>query len=418
MKNRKALTRGIALVVSVLAALGMVATVLAAVTVTSETKINSSDAAADDLFGRVSNSLAVSGLTAVVGAYRADTPAGVNTGAAYVFTKSGSAWSQEAKLVASDAAANDLFGQAVAIEGDVVVIGSYLDDDAGSRSGSAYVFRKVLGVWVQEAKLTASDAAEADQFGFSATLSGNVAVIGANFNDDLGVDSGSAYVFRWNGAAWVQEAKLLPSDGAAGDQFGGSVAISGNVVIVGAAFANTADTDAGAVYVFRWNGTSWVQEAKLQASDGAQNDWFGFSASVDGDTALVGAFKVRPNNTGAAYVFRWNGIAWTQEAKLQASDKRKQDSFGFSVDVVGDLAVIGASLGDGNVRDTGAVYVFQRSGTTWTQEAKLKAFDGQQTDYFGEAVSIYGTTAIVGAPRDDNFGAESGSAYIYELSVT
>ncbi len=421
MNNRKALTRVISLAVALLAAVGMVATVLAAVTVTSETKIVASDAAADDLFGRVSNSLALSGETAVSGAYRADTPAGANSGAAYIFTKSGSAWPQEAKLVPSDAAANDLFGQAVAIDGDVVLIGSFFDDDDGSHSGSAYVFRRASSIWTEEAKLIGSDTAEADQFGFSVSLVGNVAVIGSPFDDDLGLDSGSVYVFRWNGSAWAQEAKLLPSDGIAGGLFGYSVSLNGDVIVVGSAYADYIGTDSGAAYVFRWNGSAWVQEQKLTGSDTDTDDKFGFSVSVEADTAIVGAFGVGTlgsQDTGASYVFKWNGSTWTEEAKLEASDGKRGNSFGVSVDISGNLVVVGASLGDGNKHDSGAAYVFQRSGTTWTQEAKLTAGDGAKNDRYGESVTIYGTTAMAGAPRDDDAGADTGAAYIYELSIT
>ena len=171
--------------------------------IATETKLTASDAAAGDRFGgRLSNSLSVSGDTLVVGAYLADV-VGIDSGAAYVFDRNGGTWTEQVKLVPSDAASKDLFGQAVSLDGDAIIVGSFFDDDLGSHSGSAYIFRGSGSVWSEEAKLLASDGAEADQFGFSASISGNVVVVGAPFDDDAGLDSGSAYIYRWNGTSWV-----------------------------------------------------------------------------------------------------------------------------------------------------------------------------------------------------------------------
>ena len=163
-----------------------------------ETKLTASDAAAGDVFGARASNTSLDGNTAIIGAYL-DDDAGNSSGSAYVFVKDETGWSEQAKLTASDAAANDLFGQAVSIASSTVAIGSYFDDDLGSHSGSAYIFRRSGTTWSEEAKLLPGDGAEADQFGFSISMSGNAVVIGAPFDDDLGTDSGSAYVFRFNG---------------------------------------------------------------------------------------------------------------------------------------------------------------------------------------------------------------------------
>ena len=417
MKRTKILNLAIALVAGLVSLL-VVSTVVAAISVTSETKLTASDAAAGDLFGRVSNSLGVSLDTVVVGAYL-DDDADTSSGSAYIFEDDGTGWAEKAKLTASAAAAGDLFGQAVSIDGDAVVIGSFFDDDLGSHSGSAYVFRGSGSSWTQEAKFTASDGAEADQFGFSVSVSGDAALIGAPFNDDAGADSGSAYVFRWDGNSWSEEAKLTPSDGAAGDRFGDSVSISGNALVAGATFADVGGDETGVAYVFRWNGTAWNQEAKLTASDANKGDQFGFAVGISGDTAVVGAYGKGPGkNKGAAYVFKWDGTTWSEEAKITASDGAAHDQFGGSVSISGDIIVAGAPRGDDGSKDSGAAYVFERIGTTWTEEAKLNASDGAKDDFYGESVFIDGTTAIIGAPRNDDAGANSGSAYVYELSVT
>src|SRR3990172_1568973 len=214
-----------------------------------ETKLTAADAAAGDLFGW---SVAVSGVTAVVGVPY-DDDAGTGAGSAYVFVRSGTAWSQQAKLIAADAAADDLFGWSVGISGETVVVGAPGDDDAGTGAGSAYVFVRSGAAWSEQAKLTAADAAAFDEFGSSVGISGLTVVVGSPGDDDAGTGAGSAYVFVRSGAsAWSQQAKLTAADAAAGDCFGSSVGISGETVVVGAPRDNdaAAGTDAGSAYVF------------------------------------------------------------------------------------------------------------------------------------------------------------------------
>jgi hypothetical protein len=324
-----------------------------------------------------------------------------------------------AKLRAADRVARDYFGRAVAISGDTVVVGAYLDDDNGTDSGSAYVFRFDGSKWVQQVKLRAFDGAPDDWFGYSVAVSGNVAVIGADRDNDLGPKSGSAYVFRFDGSKWVPEAKLLPADGAANDHFGKSVAVSGDTVVVGAPFDDDNGTDCGAAYVFRYDGWGWVQHAKLRASDGAIDDLFGYiySVAVSGNTIVVGAQSDDDHGpaSGSAYVFRYDGNAWVEEAKLTASDGAARDAFGFSVAVSGDIAVIGANRNDDNGPDSGSAYVFRYDRSSWVEEAKLLASDAGPGQKFGYCVPISGDTVVIGAYLDDDRGAGSGSAYLYRF---
>ena len=379
-----------------------------------EAKLVASDAAAFDQFG---GSVAVSGDTAIVGAV-GDDDAGGNSGSAYVFVRSGGTWTQQAKLVAADAAAGDQFGVSVAISADTAVIGAFGDDDAGSGSGSAYVFVRSGGTWTQQAKLVAADAEAGDEFGSSVAISGDTAVIGAHLNDDAGSASGSAYVFvHLGGTLWTQQAKLVAGDAAAFDQFGVSVAVSGDTAVIGAHLDDDPVSDSGSAYVFVRSGGTWTQEAKLVAADGIADDQFGNSVSVSGDTAVIGAVGDDDGGSasGSAYVFVRSGGTWTQQAKLVAADAAAFDEFGGSVAVSGDTVVIGAFGDDDAGSASGSAYVFVRSGGTWTQQAKLVAADAAAFDRFGVSVAVSGDTAIVGANLDDDAGGSSGSAYVVGL---
>jgi len=362
-----------------------------------------SDGAAGDLFGY---SVSTSGDTAVVGAWADDG----NKGSAYVFVRTGTTWSKEAKLTAGDGAAGDQFGQSVSISGDTVVVGAPGDDDKGNNSGSAYVFVRSGTTWSEEAKLIASDGAAVDLFGYSVSISGDTAAVGATLGDGKVANSGSAYVFVRSGTTWSQQAELKASDGASVDFFGGSVSISGDTVAVGAYWDNAKK---GSAYVFLRSGTSWSQQAKLIASDGAADDLFGISVSISGDTAVVGAHW-DDSKKGSAYVFLRSGTTWNQQAKLTAgSDGAAGDYFGMSVSISEDTVVVGAHQDDDTYGQSGAAYVFVRSGTTWSKQAKLKASDCAPSDLFGYSVSINGDTIAVGAHYDDDDGTNSGSAYVY-----
>ncbi len=380
-------------------------------------KLLANDGASGDRFG---NSVALDGNVALVGT-PLDDDNGSGSGSAYVFRWDGSSWVQEAKLTPSDGAPLDLFGNSVAIDGDTAVVGASGDDDNGSGSGSAYVFRWDGSSWVQEAKLTPDDGAAFDQFGRSSALSGNSILVGAFEDNDNGPISGSAYVFRWNGSSWVQEAKLTPDDGAAFDQFGFSVAMDGDTALIGAHEDDDNGARSGSAYVFHWNGSSWIQEAKLTPNDGTTWDRFGWSLALDAGSALIGAFDDddNGNSSGSAYVFRWDGSAWAQEAKLLPSDGAAQDLFGFSVALYGDNAAIGAYGDADNGSASGSAYVFTRSGSNWSESVKLQASDGSAMDrlgYYHRGVDISGTNVIAGASFEDAQGSDAGAAYIFGLT--
>jgi hypothetical protein len=387
-------------------------------------RLTATDGAADDRFGTC---VALWGDTAFAGADSDDVGANSDQGSAWVFSRVGTKWiGPDLQLLASSGAANDYFGHSVAIEGDTALVGAYSDDvGANTDQGSVYVFTRSGSIWTQQAQLTATGGAAGDRFGFSVALSGDTALVGAYF-DDIGVnnDRGSAYVFTRTGATWTQQAQLTATGGAANDQFGISVALSGDTALVGAWLDDVGrNSNQGSAFVFTRSGTTWTQQAQLTASDGAADDVFGFSVALSGDTALVGARgdDLGTNaGQGSAYVFTRSGSIWIQQAQLTATGGAAGDNFGVSVAISGDTALVGAHWDDvGANTDQGSVYVFGRSGTTWTQQAQLTATGGAAGDNFGWSVALSGDMALVGADEDD-VGANpaQGSAYVFTRSGT
>jgi len=326
----------------------------------------------------------------------------LNSGSAYIYRYNGSNWVEEDKLLASDGELFDFFGHSVSISDDVIIIGAHGESSA---SGAAYVYRYNGSNWVEEAKLTASDGEASDYFGEAVSVSGGVAVIGATGDN---YSRGSAYVFRYNGSTWVEEAKLTASDGTNGDELGKGVSLYADVAVVGAYY-----DDSGSAYVFRYNGSNWVEEDKLLASDGNYLDRFGQSVSVEGDVALIGA---PGDNSGSAYIFRFDEVEWVEGDKLLASDGEADDEFGSDVSLSGDRALIGAPEDDDSGDDSGVAYVFRYNEGQWNQKLKLLASDGSGGDILGTSVSLSGDTALVGAFGDDDLGVNSGSAYVFDLA--
>lgn len=328
------------------------------------------------------------------------------------------------QFTASDGAENNEFGRRVAVssDGTTIVVGNFHGEGKVADSGSAYVYRWNGSAWV-EAKIMAEDGAAGDQFGFSVAISddGSTIVIGAMHGEGKVANSGSAYVYRWNGSAWV-EAKIMAQDGVLNDQFGYSVAVSagGNIVVVGADADDDNGSASGSVYVYRWNGTSW-EEVKIIADDGALGDLFGWSVAIssDGATLVVGAKYdtiLLNEYQGSAYVYRWNGSLWWFEKKITASDGFEDDQFGYSVAISadGNTLVIGASGDDDKGSDSGAAYVYHWNGSLW-EETKITASDGAIQDWFGTSISMSGdgTTLVIGALGDDDNGSNASSAYVY-----
>jgi len=364
----------------------------------NEQKLLASDGAAGDIFGF---SVSIRDDYAIIGAIFDNNENGIYAGAAYVFKRSGSTWNQQAKLIASDGTQGDQFGWSVSICDNYAIISAYNDDDNGLSSGSAYIFSRSGTTWTQQEKLLASDGTADDYFGHSVSIDDNYVIIGAPYNHN-GDYYGSAYIFTRSGTIWTEQTKLLASDGAAGEQFGYSVSIDGDYAIIGAsngAKSNTAyvfkrnltnwneqakliasnvtvNTAMGSpvcingnyailgtfssAHVFKRNETTWIEEAKLIPSDGTEVPFFGESVSINGDYAIIGASMDSDNGigSGSAYIFSHSGTTWVQELKILAPDGVAFDQFGWSVSISGDYAIVGASYDDDNGWDSGSAYIY------------------------------------------------------------
>ena len=320
------------------------------------------------------------------------------------------------KVIASDGNMGDWFGFAVAVDADFAIVGAPRDNNL---IGSAYILEYNDGNWTQQAKLTASDGAAGDYFGGSVSISANHAIIGAPGDNSY---AGSAYIFECNDGNWTQRAKLTASEGAAGNYFGNSVSISGDCAIVGAWLNDTNGTNTGSAYIFyrHQGGTNhWGQQARLTAADATLQDRFGYSVSINGELTIVGAIGDDPNGdySGSAYIFRHNGSTWAQQAKLTAADGAQSDKFGRSVSIDGYYAIVGAYWNDDNGTDSGSAYIFAPNNldpNNWDQKVKLTASDAAAGDYFGYSVAIGAGCALVGAHQNGDNGTSSGSAYIFE----
>ncbi len=327
---------------------------------------------------------------------------------------------QKAKLIADDGAAGDRFGSSIAISGNTAVISAPSDDLVAVDQGSVYVFVRSGSTWTLQQKLTANDGATGDSFGHSVAISGDTIVAGA-YLDDIGAnpDQGSVYVFVRNGSTWSQQQKLMADDGAAGDFFGFSVAISDNTIVAGAYQDDIGvRLNQGSAYVFARSGASWAQQQKLTADDGLNGDGFGYSIAISGNSVVIGTFldTIGANFAqGSAYIFARSGPTWIQQQRLTADDGAATDRFGRSVAISGNTVVVGASFGDiGGNAEQGAAYIYVHSGSTWSQQQKLTANDGAANDFFSFSVTISGDTVVVGSVVDDIGGnIDQGSVYVF-----
>jgi FG-GAP repeat protein len=410
-----------------------------------------------------------------------------NAGAVYVFTRTAGLWTQQAYLKASNTNAVDGFGYSVALSGDTLVVGAPWEssnatgvngnqsDNSALYAGAVYVFTRTAGVWTQQAYLKASNTDAGDNFGINVTLVGDTLAVGAyeeasnatgvngNEADNSAPLAGAVYVFTRTAGAWTQQAYLKASNG--GGLFGYTLALAGeDTLAVGAPWegsnatgvnGNDADTSAplaGAVYVFTRTAGAWTQQAYLKASNTDAGDRFGQGLAIDGDTLVAGArFEAsaasgvngdQSDNSapiaGAVYVFTRTAGAWTQQAYLKPSNAGANQNFGGSVAIAGDLVVVGARLEDSNATgingdqknssapDSGAVYLFTRSGGLWTQKDYLKATNSEAGDEFGVHVALSGTTLAVGALYEgsnatgvngnqaDNSAPNSGAVYVFD----
>jgi len=382
-------------------------------------KLIASDAATNSYLGV---SAAISGDTAILGASGLTVMGKAYAGGAYVFVRSGTTWTEQAKLTTTDAASNAI-GDAVALSGDTAVLGARFVDGVGKTyAGAAYVFVRSGTTWTQQAKLVHPTPAAFDYFGTSVAVSGDTVLVGSPRTDSSGLgDSGAAYVFVRTGTTWTKQAELLAGDIRIQGQFGSSVALDGNEAVIGAPWqwSSGFSPRSGEVYVFSRSGTTWTQTASLQAADGATDDYLGTSVAFFGNLLVAGApgvdLPAAKTAAGAAYLFARSGSTWTQAAKLTAPDAAKDDGFGTAVSAASDTVAIAAPGADlPSKTEAGAVYLFTNGAGSWALRTKLVASDAAAAQSFGYGLSLSDDTLVVGASGSAIAGKTSaGAGYVY-----
>ncbi len=388
--------------------------------------VKASNTGAGDQFGI---SVSLSGDTLVVGAPFEDSAATgegnslENSGAVYVFRRTGSTWAEEAYIKASNTGAGDNFGFSVSVFGDTLAVGARhessiatgIDGAQGNNSalssGAVYVFRRNGTTWAQEAYIKASDTKEDDNFGQGVALGEDRLVVGAPGKEEAQTESGAAYVFHRSSEVWSQNALLKASNAGTGDSFGKVVAIAGDTLAVGASGEdsnahgiggnenNNNAVDSGAVYVFRYINNAWTQQAYMKGSDTEEKDLFGASVALSNDTLAVGApGRLSDPTVGSAYVFHQVGDTWSQQQRLQATGSNNGDKFGSAITLVQDVLVVGASEREGG---SGAAYVFRRIGEQWSERQFLRGSNADTDDDFGLCMALSDDTLVVCARLED-----------------
>lgn len=360
----------------------------------TESKLVASDGDLGDSFGRA---IAHNYEFLLVGAPMD----GNNVGAVYVFKSTETGWVETQKLLASDAQDNYYFGSGICIDGDNALIGSTI----GLGRGAAYLFHYNGTQWVEEQILEPSSIESS--FSNALALHGNDAIIGTVY----GGTGGQAYVFHYDGSTWTETQLLTGSDTAHGDRFGISVAMHGNYALIGADSDDDDGQDSGSAYVFQFNGSIWTETQKLTGNDISDYDNFGGSVAISDSYAFVGAPVNTDHSTdpGAAYVYLLSGSVWSEIQKLTASNGASNDEFGRSAAINGYYAVIGASGDDDNGERSGSVFLYELEDNLWAEKEKIIATDGTSFDSLGFVTSVYGGKIAAGAYLDIN-----GSAYIYD----
>jgi hypothetical protein len=360
-------------------------------------RLAAEDGAANDLLG---TSVAVSGDYAIVGARRKNG----DTGAAYIYVRKGSTWVEQQKITASDATAGDFFGTAVGISGNYAIIGA---SGKKTTEGAAYIFGRSGTTWTEIAKL--DRPASSKYFGNSVAISGDTVIVG-NYQVK------EAYAFVRSGAKWPLQQKLVPKDGTEIDSFGEAVAISGDTAIIGAGhFCNPGTTSKAAAYFFTRTGTVWTEQQKVADTDPTNNDCFGSAVSLSGDWAIIGAggYDKPAENTGTAYIYERSGSVWSLRQQLKNPDDDDGDIFGNNVALSGKYAIISSPFASSNI---GAAFIYSCTDMGWIMEKKIAGSTVSATpNYFGDTVAIDGPYVIVGNKNNKDIATDQGAAFSFKM---
>jgi hypothetical protein len=382
-------------------------------------KREADDGLASDFFG---SSVSINGNYAVVGAPGDDVGGEADRGSAYVFFRSGSVWTQQDKLTASDGSPSDNFGASVAISGSYIIVGAPGDDGLFNDHGSAYIFIRSGVNWTQQDHVFASTPGISDRFGRSVAISGDYAVVGAPDDDVNGnANQGSAYFFARSGTSWTQQDNVIAPFGDANDNFSASVSMYDDYAIIGAPGDDIAgNSDQGSAHVFFRVGADWTHQATLTLAAGTTFNRFGESVTIYGEWAVAGIPNYGSgllNSTGAICVFRRTGSSWNSGTLIYLPNlnitSEPEDFFGKSVCMTGDYLIVGAEGIDVESHNVqGASYLFKRNNTNWEFDRKILDPDGNTGDLMGNSVGVAGFNCIIAAN-----GASNNKGKIYFLNV-
>jgi hypothetical protein len=323
----------------------------------------------------------------------------------------------EQKLLASDGQAGDAFGSSLAMTHDLRVVGAGGVDSLATDAGAVYVFRGCSSL--AETKLEWSAGSADDRFGLAVATDGQLIVVGAP-QDDSVLDGlgrpGAAVVFRWDGSRWVEEATLRASDGANEDHFGLAVAVDGDTVIVGAPFKSANGAQSGKTYVYEFDGSQWIEAFSVAA--GGTNNYGGYSVDVEGDVAASGNLHNGATTPNQVWILRRSAGIWSVEARISSESGKVNENFGMSVSLDGDRLLVGAPALTARKIGYAALYQYDSSSDDWEFVENLEASDGADFDLFGRFVALRGDLAVCGAHGDDDLGTDSGSAYVFRFDGT
>jgi len=374
--------------------------------------------ASEDLFGF---NVSVDGDLALVGAPW-DDDGGSRAGSAYIFERRQDAtWIEAAKLVAHDGDRRDVFGSYLGVSGETALVGAFADDVNGPFSGSAYIFERIDGEWIEVANLVPEDGGSGHEFGSAAAIDGDVIVLGAHHHMDSPTHGGATYIYERIEGEWGLTAIREVVDIATPEKHGFAVSVSGRTIVSAAYSVSDPSYDTGSLYIYDKNDAgTWVESAKLRPEVRDIQDRFAIVCGIHGDVVVAGAPYDSDvvEGSGAAYVFERDKLGdWRQAAKLKAPVPVVGDQFGYAVSVHGDLYAVGSRRGPGRTPHSGAVYLYERAGGNWPLLAKVSADDGEDEDLFGRSVFTDGHMVIAGAMHDDDLGINAGAAYLFSREV-
>ncbi len=310
-------------------------------------------------------------------------------------------------LVADDREVDDVFGESVSIDGDIAAVGS----PGNGEFGAVYIYELSEGNWIQSQKLTVNNEVELDGFGTTLAMSSGRLIVGAHKSD---AQKGFVFVFEQSDEGWLQTAKLTADDAQALDQFGRSIALSGDRIIVGAPWTDDLASRSGSVYVFDLVNGEWSQTIKVQASDGSEDDFFGIDVSIDNDRFVVGAAE-SDDRTGSAYVFELDQGAWIEQQKLTLNNGENFDAFGLSVSISGDKILVGVPGRDLEFNNAGAAYIYTLNDSTWVQGQEFFDVNGQVGEAFGADVSVNADRLLIGSRGSEVLDVSNQLSWVYEL---